>query len=169
MTVFERDPKPGGAFRLAGLAPLFQEVEANPRAFERYIAQLVAACEHKGVTFHFATDVTAQPDMLAPFERIVVATGARYRFGLGQLPSFMLERGMAHWPGFKQLFSSDRFRDWFYYRARASTAGAIAALARPGQVVTIIGDAIRPGKSKDAIASAFEAALMPYGDASADK
>ena len=34
------------------------------------------------------------------------------------------------------------------------------ALARPGQAVTVIGDAVRAGKSKQAIASAFEAALL---------
>ena len=77
----------------------------------------------------------------------------------------MLDRGMARWPGLKQLFSSPRFRDWFYYRARAATAAALAALARPDQTVIVIGDAVRAGKSKDAIASAFEAALLPHGAA----
>jgi hypothetical protein len=38
-------------------------------------------------------------------------------------------------------------------------------MARPGQSVTVIGDAIRAGKSKQAIASAFEAALLRSGDA----
>ena len=48
----------------------------------------------------------------------------------------------------------------FYYKARAATADELRALARPGQTVVVIGDAIRAGKSKPAISSAFEAALL---------
>ena len=36
----------------------------------------------------------------------------------------------------------------------------VIGLARSDQVVTVIGDAAKPGKSKAAIASAFEAALL---------
>jgi hypothetical protein len=36
-------------------------------------------------------------------------------------------------------------------------------LARPDQRVIVIGDAARAGKSKEAIASAFEAALLGRG------
>jgi hypothetical protein len=36
-------------------------------------------------------------------------------------------------------------------------------LIRPGQHVIVIGDAARAGKSKDAIASAFKAALLGEG------
>jgi 2,4-dienoyl-CoA reductase-like NADH-dependent reductase (Old Yellow Enzyme family) len=161
VTVFEREARAGGAFRYAGLAPLFQEVEANPRSFERYLAALVAACEQKGVAFRFGTDVPRVQNLLEPFDRIVIAAGARYRFGLGRLPMRLLEMGAGHWPGLRGLFVSDRFRDWFYYRARTGTADRFRALARPGQTVIAIGDAVRAGKSKEAIASAFEAALLP--------
>ena len=85
VTVFEKDRVPGGAFRLAGKAPLFQGVEASERSFERYVADLVAACTHKGVAFKYGVNVARQPALLAPFDRIVVATGARYRYGLGPL------------------------------------------------------------------------------------
>src|SRR4029077_901697 len=78
VTVFEKESRPGGAFRYAGKAPLFQEVEASEESFARYIADLAAACENKGVIFRFATDVTAQPDRLAPFDRVVIASGAAY-------------------------------------------------------------------------------------------
>jgi len=161
VTVFEREAEPGGAFRYAGKAPLFQEVEANPRSFERYIAALVATCAYKGVTIRCAADVTRTPDLLSDFDRIVIATGARYRFGLGRLPAMLLDLGAGRWPGLRGLFSSGAFRDWFYYRAREGTAERFRALARPGQEVIAIGDAVRAGKSKDAIASAFEAALTP--------
>jgi hypothetical protein len=56
--------------------------------------------------------------------------------------------------------SEPKVRDWFYYRVRSGTADRFKGLARSGQIVTVIGDAAKPGKSKEAIASAFEAALL---------
>jgi 2,4-dienoyl-CoA reductase-like NADH-dependent reductase (Old Yellow Enzyme family) len=160
VTVFEKDKRPGGAFRYAGKAPLFQEVEASEGSFERYVADLVAACTRKGVAFRFATDVTRRPALLAPFDRIVLATGARYRFGLGAITTTLLDWGAGRWPGFSSLFSQPKFRDWFYYQARRPTADRFAHLARPNQAMVVIGDAACAGKSKEAIASAFEAALL---------
>ena len=160
VTVFEKDKSPGGAFRHAGKAPLFQEVEASERAFERYIADLVAACAGKGVEFRFATNVTGQPGLLAPFDRIVIATGAQYRFGLGPIATTMLDWGAGRWPGVSRLLSMPAVRDWFYYQARTGTAERFVRLAKPGQIVVAIGDAVEAGKSKQAIASAFEAALL---------
>jgi dimethylglycine catabolism A len=160
VTLFEKDKRPGGAFRYAGKAPLFQEVEASEFSFERYIADLFAACARKGVSFRFETDVIHQPETLAPFDRIVIATGARYRYGLGPVATTMLDWGAGRWPGVARLFSIPTFRDWFYYRARRGTADRFKALAKPGQTVVAIGDAVAAGKSKPAIASAFEAALL---------
>jgi hypothetical protein len=62
-----------------------------------------------------------------------------------------------------QIMTSPKVRDWFYYRARKPTAENFTWLAKPGQIVTVIGDAAKAGKSKEAIASAFEAALLPPG------
>jgi 2,4-dienoyl-CoA reductase-like NADH-dependent reductase (Old Yellow Enzyme family) len=160
VTVFEKAGRAGGAFRYAGLAPMFQDVEANPASFERYVASMVAACEYKSVTFRLDTDVLANPTALAPFDRIVVATGAAYPAVLGPLAMRLLERGAGHWPVASQLMTRATVRDWFYYRARRATGERFAALARPGQTVVVIGDAAKPGKSKEAIASAFEAALL---------
>src|SRR6266702_4460819 len=149
-----------GALRYAGKAPLFQEVEADERSLQTYIGELVRACAQQRVTFRFGTDVCRQPDLLAPFDRIVIATGARYRFGLGPLAAILLDWGLARWPGLRKLVSSPRFRDWFYVRARRGTAEEFRRLARAGQKVIAIGDAAKAGKSKQAIASAFEAALL---------
>ncbi len=160
VTVFEKAAQAGGSFRYAGKAPLFQEVEATPRSFERYIADMVGACQLKGVTFSFSTDVLARPDVLAPFDRIVIATGARYRYGLGAIAPLSLDTGAARWPGIAQLMSSPKLRDWFYYRARQATGQSFKALAKPGQKIVVIGDAVQAGKSKPAITSAFEAALL---------
>jgi hypothetical protein len=112
------------------------------------------------VTFRFSTDVTVSPELLAPFDRIVIASGAAYRFGLGPFVRGMLDSGLARAPGVARLLSSGALRDWFYYRARRGTAENFKALARPGQELTIIGDALRAGKSKQAITSAFDAALL---------
>ena len=160
VTVFEKDARAGGSFRYAGKAPLFQEVQANQKSFDRYVADLTAACKMKGVEFRFATDAAASPELLSPFDRIVIASGAAYRFGLGPMITAALDRGISRAPGFATLFSSAKLRDWFYYRARRGTAERFKPLARPGQTVTVIGDAARAGKSKQAIASAFEAALL---------
>jgi dimethylglycine catabolism A len=164
VTVFEKNSRAGGSFRYAGKAPLFQEVEANERSFGRYVGDMAAACAMKGVAFRYDTDVTALPGLLAPFDRIVVATGASYRFAIGGLIEWLLDRGVAGAPGVARLFKSPALRDWFYYRAREGTAARFKALARPGQHVAVIGDAARAGKSKQAIASAFEAALLPAGN-----
>jgi 2,4-dienoyl-CoA reductase-like NADH-dependent reductase (Old Yellow Enzyme family) len=162
VTVFEKNAEAGGAFRYAGKAPLFQEVEANEASFARYIGDMVGACELKGVEFRYSTDVTILPELLAPFDRIVIASGAAYRFGIGPLTEWMLDHNLARAPGIAKLFAMPALRDWFYYRARRATADRFECLARPGQSVTVIGDAGSAGKSKQAIASAFEAALLSH-------
>jgi hypothetical protein len=98
--------------------------------------------------------------LLAPFDRIVIATGAAYRFGLGPIETTLLDWGIGRWWGFQHLFSLNSVRDWFYYRARRATEQQFTSLARPDQIVVAIGDAVKAGKSKQAIASAFEAALL---------
>ncbi len=160
VTVFEKDARAGGSFRYAGKAPLYQEVEASEQSFERYIADLAAACEMKGVVFRLATDLNALPGLLSPFDRIVVATGAEYRFRLGTVVNWLLDRDVARAPGLARLFSWPALREWFYYRGRRATGDDFRKLARPGRRLVVIGDAVRAGKSKQAITSAFEAALF---------
>ena len=158
--MFEKERRAGGALRYAGKAPLFQEVAASEASFARYIDDLVAACTAKGVKFRWRCDVAAEPRVLAPFDRIVIATGTSYRFGLGPIATKMLTWGIARWPLLSRFFSGATFRDWFYYQARRGTADRFRQLANPGQRVVAIGDAVAAGKSKEAIASAFEAALL---------
>jgi hypothetical protein len=160
VTIFEKDGRPGGSFRFAGLAPKFQEVDANPASLERYIKGMVDACLRKGAMFRLSTDVVNYPDLLARFDRVVIATGASYPYGLGPWAMALLDIGAGGWPGVSQIMSEPKVRDWFYYRARSATADRFRGLARSGQTLTVIGDAAMPGKSKEAIASAFEAALL---------
>jgi dimethylglycine catabolism A len=160
VTVFEREVAAGGAFRHAGKAPLFQEVAAEQASFDRYITNMVAACMRKGVIFLYGVDVIVAPEPLATYDRIVIATGARYRFGLGGLPNLLLAHGAGRWPVLRRIFAMERFRDWFYHQARRGTGEAASRIARPRQKIVVIGDAVKPGKSRPAIASAFEAALL---------
>jgi 2,4-dienoyl-CoA reductase-like NADH-dependent reductase (Old Yellow Enzyme family) len=162
VTVFEREAQAGGAFQFAAKAPLFQEVETDERSFARYVANLVAACQAKGVKFRFSTEVKTAAELLG-FDSIVIATGAEYRFGLGPLANWLLNTGIARAPGIARLFTLSATRNWFYYNARRGTAARFRRLARPGQRVIVIGDAARAGKSKDAIAGAFQAALLAGG------
>jgi len=162
VTVFDKAEAPGGAFRLAAQAPLFQEVEADARNFAHYVANMTAACEAKGVKFRWRTDATAS-GLLAAFDRIVIASGAEYRFGLGTFINWLLAAGFGRAPGLRRLFAAPRLRHWFYYQARRGTAERFRHLARRGQNVVVIGDAARAGKSKEAIGSAFEAALLARG------
>src|SRR5207244_2450430 len=78
-------------------------------------------CVRKGVTFRYGIDIAHAPGELASFDRIVIATGARYRFGLGPLPGLLLDRGAGHWPGLERIFKMPAFRNWFYDRARRAT------------------------------------------------
>ena len=111
--------------------------------------------------FKLGTDVTAQPMLLEPFDRIVVATGAGYRFGLAPFVAAALRCGAGRWPGIARLLSKPAVRDRLYYNVRYGTGERFARLAKRGQTFIAIGDAAAPGKSKAAIATAFEAALLP--------
>ncbi len=73
------------------------------------------------MTFRFKTDATAVPDELAAFDRLVIATGADYRFNLGPLARTLLERGGGRWPVLRKLLSPSGLRGWFYYNARMGT------------------------------------------------
>ncbi len=160
VVVFERDATAGGAFRYAGKVPWFQEVEAREESFARYIEQMQRACRERGVELRFGIDVLRHPELVKDFDRIVIATGARYRYGLGRLVNWILDTGCARSAPAKRLFASARVREWFYRGARRGTARAAARLAHPGQKLTIIGDAGQAGKGKEAIADAFRAALL---------
>jgi len=159
VTVFERESRPGGAFRLAGKAPLFQGHAARERPLLAFVESMAAACRAAGVEFRFAADPGRDPALLQPFDRVVWAAGARFRLGLGPPTRLALESGLARMPGMRQLLSRARVREWLYYRARRPSPAP--GPARPGQAVQTIGDARRPGKSKEAIADAFAAALLP--------
>jgi len=160
VTVFERSGNAGGAFRLAGKSPLFQEVEAVEDSLLSHIASLEVMCRRNGVTFRFNTDATSIADELAKFDRLVIATGADYRYHLDRFISGLLKRGLSRWPIFKKLLSHPKVKHWFYYEARIETGPSFGALAQPGQKVTVIGDARAAGKTREAVTSAFEAALL---------
>jgi len=101
----------------------------------------------KGVVFRLATDVNALPGLLAPFDRIVVATGAGYRFGLGGFAEWLARPRSRRAPGLARLFASPAAaRLLLLSRARAPRA--FPATGAPGQKIQVIGDAVQAGKSK---------------------
>jgi hypothetical protein len=162
VVVFERDTMVGGAFRYAGKAPIFQEIESNEDSFARYLEQMEQGCRERGVEFRFSSDAERNPSLLDLFDQVVIATGARYRFGLGGLVRWLLDAGLGRARLVKWAFASKGLRDWFYYRAREATGDALRRRlrVRPEIIVIVIGDAVRAGKSKEAIADAFQAALL---------
>lgn len=160
VTVFERNGTPGGALRHAGLAPRFQGVEASQGSLDAFVDELERACRARGVEFRYNTAVSDLSAIAADFDRIVIATGAKYRLGLGLLVVGLLESGWGKSGWMRALFDSPRVKNWFYYRARKSARPKLGKL-KPENVV-VIGDAASPGKTRDAIESAFKAALTPY-------
>lgn len=160
VTLFERQADAGGAWRLAGKAPTFQEVEAAESAFRITAASLVARCREAGVAVRFGVDPLATPESLAPYDRVVVATGARYRFGLGPITRALLESGLARTRLFRKLFANDHMRNWFYYRARQGRR-RLPRPGRDGQTVIAIGDARQAGKTAEAILDAWSALAEP--------
>jgi 2,4-dienoyl-CoA reductase-like NADH-dependent reductase (Old Yellow Enzyme family) len=160
VTVIERAPVSGGAFRYTGKAPLFGEVEAVERSFEAYVDGLEEACRENSVEFRYGLDVIREPQVLASYDRVVFATGARYRYGLGRVVPRLLDIGLGKSRLGLRLLSSPRVREWLYYGARCGTGPDVKQLAHPDQKVTIIGDAAQAGKARDAVDGAFRAALL---------
>lgn len=160
VTLFEKAQELGGAFRLAGFAPLFQGVAAEPTSLLDHVAALALRCRERGVAIRTGVDVTSDPALLAGFDHVVIATGARYPAGTGGLVARLLRSRLALRQPLRGLAMRDDIRSWFYHRARRpSGADLAAALAgRGGFSIEVIGDALAAGKAERAIASAFAAA-----------
>ncbi|MET0530996.1 MAG: hypothetical protein ABW003_22105, partial [Microvirga sp.] len=85
--------------------------------------------------------------------------GAKYRLGLKLLVESALAGGLLRRNPLHRLASSEKVRDLFYYRLRKGTGGEVRSRLPKHVSVEVIGDALTPGKSKPAIASAYEAAF----------
>lgn len=156
--VFETKPRAGGSLRMAGQAPMFQGVVADQRALDAYCDELVDACGKAGVRVDVGT--TPRAEDIAPYDRVVIAVGARYRFGLGPVIAWALRCGFVRRGPLAWLARKPALRDWFYHRARVARGREMLALTHVGQRVMLIGDAAKAGKSQPAILQAFEAALL---------
>jgi 2,4-dienoyl-CoA reductase-like NADH-dependent reductase (Old Yellow Enzyme family) len=156
VTVFEKSQTVGGSMKLAGRAPKFQEVLADQRVLDRYIASLERRCRANGVMFELNTEIDDIRGLSSRFDRVVVATGARYRLGLGLMPK-LLAAGFAKLPVIRDLAARPNLRKWLYYNARRPTLPQLEGIA-PG-FITVIGDASSAGKSVAAIRDAFAAAF----------
>jgi hypothetical protein len=70
-------------------------------------------------------------------------------------------------PEFSALAKSarnERLRNWFYYRARHASGKNVKARLQGSYTIETIGDAIRAGKSEDAISSAFAGVFHDMGE-----
>jgi hypothetical protein len=161
VVVLERESRPGGALRYAALAPRFNNVGASEASLLAYVDELQRACSEHGVTLRLDTDASKGAEGLRHADRVIVATGASYRYGIGPLVRWMLRAGVARRGLAGRISSSERVRQWLYYRARSPTGARIARrLGLDPQKVTVIGDAARAGKAADANRQAFEAACF---------
>ncbi len=159
VTVFEKQTVAGGAFRLAGLAPRFQNVQANQQSLLRYIDSLVDECQTAGVRFEYGWDLEMRGHELAEFDHIVIATGARYRAGMSKPVAALLEAGLLRLPVIRKLAERPGIRSWFYESARIPSAPSLMRWLPKSIPVTIVGDARIAGKSdaaiRDAVFSAY--------------
>ena len=161
VTVLERAARPGGSFNLTGKAPLFNDVEAAEPTFAAYIAELERDCRRLGVEIRYSQEASTRSQELRAADLVVVAVGARYRFGLGALVPALLETGAARGRLARRVFAFPKVRDLLYYKIRTGRGRDLAdQLGLRDSEVVVIGDALRAGKAREAIASAFEAALL---------
>lgn len=161
VVVLEREPRPGGAFRYAALAPRFNNVGTSEASLLAYVDELGRACTEEGVTLRFNTDAASEAEGLRQADRVIVATGASYRYGLGPLVRWLLRAGIARWEPAGRISSSAQVRQWLYYRGRSPTGTRIIRrLGLDPRKVTVIGDAAHAGKAADANRRAFEAACF---------
>jgi 2,4-dienoyl-CoA reductase-like NADH-dependent reductase (Old Yellow Enzyme family) len=156
VTVFEKSNTVGGSFRIAGLAPKFQEVPADQRVLDRFVSSLEQRCRDSGVVFELNSRIGDLSDLATSFDRVIVATGAKYRWGLGIIPH-LLRAGLTKLPMIHNLATQPAIRNWLYYRARRPTRSLVANKNKLR--VTAIGDAVQAGKSAAAIRDAFAIAF----------
>jgi 2,4-dienoyl-CoA reductase-like NADH-dependent reductase (Old Yellow Enzyme family) len=166
VAVVEKRNKVGGNFLLTGKAPIFNDVEATETSFEAYIANLESECLRLGVAFHLGTTLHAGSVLLREADVVVVAAGARYRGGVGPIVEAVLSSGVMDFGPMKRLFRVQWIRNALYYTVRIgrgrSLVRQLKLAGRPRGSVLVIGDAARAGKAREAIASAFEAALQVH-------
>jgi hypothetical protein len=160
VTIFDKYLQVGGAWLLAAKAPRFQEVKTNPASFEYFCQQLMQTCKMQGVNFQMGVHLQENDARLYGFDRIVIATGATYRFRLSWLVNLLLHPWIAKLPLIESIFTSEALKNWFYYKARSPNLPTWMIDQKITPKVHVIGDAKTPGKSDGAIQSAFILALQ---------
>jgi 2,4-dienoyl-CoA reductase-like NADH-dependent reductase (Old Yellow Enzyme family) len=160
VTIFDQSPEVGGAWLYASKAPRFQEVKTNPAAFHYFLEQLRQTCKIQGVHFQMGIHLEVNDSRLNGFDRIVIATGAKYRFGLSWLMNILLHPTISNAPWIQRIFSSDALKNILYYKARVSQLPTWIIKQKVAPKVHVIGDAKTPGKSDSAIQNAFSLAFQ---------
>ncbi|MCZ9884705.1 oxidoreductase [Arthrobacter sp. B2a2-09] len=172
VSVIDKRDQVGGNFLLTGKAPIFNDVKAAEPSFAAYISNLENECRRAGVRFHLGKAAQARLELLQEADLVVIAAGARYRAGLGPLVEKILNTAFMKSGAVKKVFSNQKVRDFFYYRLRVgrgnSLVRALGLEGLPSDRLVIIGDAAKAGKAREAITSAFDAALRPVPAANID-
>ena len=159
VTVFEKDHVIGGAFRLVAKAPLFQNVPPTEESFQDYVASMHAMCLEFGVQFKMQVDPLENRSLLDGFDHVVIASGAHYRWGLGAAMRALIQSGLMRRAPLKRIAENKTVRSYFYSRLRAGWHDDLGIMKKERFSVEVIGDAARPGRSEQAIHSAYEAAF----------
>lgn len=172
VSVIDKRDQVGGNFLLTGKAPIFNDVEAAEPSFAAYISNLENECRRAGVTFLLGKAAQARLEILQEADLVVIAAGARYRAGFGPLVEKILNTALMKSGAVKKVFSNHRVRDFFYYRFRVGRGNSLVRTlglgGLPSDRLVIIGDAAQAGKAREAITSAFDAALRPVPAANID-
>lgn len=108
--------------------------------------------------FEMQKDVLEIPSLLSGFDHVVVASGARYRWGTGSIINAALQSGLVKRGFLKRIAENKAVRNYFYTRLRAGRSDDIRSIQNGSLSIELIGDALKPGRSEEAIRSAYEAA-----------
>ncbi|MCR8551105.1 FAD-dependent oxidoreductase [Salipiger sp. P9] len=158
VTLWERRRAAGGALRLAALAPRFQWARPRAEVLERFVRYLETAARAEGVAITYGQRATAARIAAFGADVTILATGARYRFGLGLVVPLLLRAGLLRrWP-LRGLARSERLHDLFLYRLRRRDDRLARRLVALGCEIETLGDGAAPGKTQQAIAAATECA-----------
>jgi hypothetical protein len=125
---------------------------------QQLIDYLAREMKEAGVTVHLSRTLDAAAVRAEQPEVVVLATGASYRFPFNWLIPPLFALGLMRTGWMARLTAHPRFKDFFFYRARTPRRALARQLAAQGIEVHPIGDCSRPGKTQEAIASAYELA-----------
>ena len=158
VSLHEAANESGGQFRLAALAPVFQDVACVPERLTRYLAYLERRARAEGVQMHLGSRVRTGALDAASLDVVVLALGAPYRRPWRWLLPWLLRTGWARrWP-FRVVAARPWVQEWLLTRARQTAPGMAAGIRAAHLAVWEIGDGVAPRGSMEAVREAWRVA-----------